>query len=171
MIRCPARHLRYALLLALALSASGCGALPGERQVKQFLGLEQPFAHNDVPPPPSPSAYVLQLGMSQTHRIVVRARPGRPQYEVTDPQVIAAVITVLRAGPLTTAAADAGTAQEPLQLDFIAGPPDRVVSAHYNPRSQILQLSNVPAAAWPDHAVGRYTMAPGFGAALLDILE
>ena len=113
----------------------------------------------------SPSAYVLQLGMGQTHRIVVHAQPGG-QYQITDPQVIQAVLGVLRAGSRAAAPPGAEAPPGPLQLDFIAGAPERTVTAHYNPQRQALQLYNVPTPAWPDHAVGTYTLTPTFGAAL-----
>jgi hypothetical protein len=162
---------QLATLLTLALSAAGCSALPSDRQVKQFLGLEKTFAHNDVPSPPSPDAYVLQLGISQTRRIVVRARPGRSQYEVTDPQVIASVVAVLRTGLRATATPGSPPLEDSLQLDFVAGPPERVVTVHYNPQTKALQLYNTPTAAWPDHVVGTYTLPQAFGTALRDALD
>lgn len=162
---------QLAATLTLALSAAGCSALPSDRQVKQFLGLERTFAHNDVPSPPSPDAYVLQLGMAQTRRIIVHRQPGHSQYEVTDPQTIVSVIAVLRAGLRATAAPGSRPLEDSLQLDFVAGPPERVVTAHYNPQTQALQLYNTPTAAWPDHAVSTYTLPAAFGTALRDALN
>jgi hypothetical protein len=162
---------RLAAVLVLMSSIAGCSALPSDRQVKQFLGLERTFAHNDVPSPPSPDAYVLQLGMGQTRRIVVHQQPGRSQHEVTDPQAIASVLAVLRAGPQAIASPASPPLEDTLQLDFVAGPPERVVTAHYNPKTQTLQIYNIPTAAWPDHAVSTYTLPPAFGTALRDALE
>lgn len=157
--------------MVLALSATGCTTLPGEYQVKQFLGLEQTFPHYDVPAPPTSAAYVLQLGMGQTRRIIVRAQPGAQQYEVSDPLTIQAVLGVLRAGSLATVPASLQNPQAPVQLDFVIGSPERTVTAHYNPANQTLQLYNVSTPAWPDHAVGAYTVSPAFGAALLEALQ
>jgi hypothetical protein len=163
--------LQLATLLTIALTAAGCSALPSDRQVRQFLGLERTFAHNDVPSLPSPDAYVLQLGVAQTRRVIVHRQPGRSQYEVTDPQVIASVIAVLRAGPRAIASPGSPLLDDTLQLDFVAGPPEHVVTAHYNPQTQTLQLYNTPTAAWPDHAVSTYTLPHAFGTALRDALE
>jgi hypothetical protein len=163
--------LQLATLLTLVLSTAGCSALPSDRQVRQFLGLERTFAHNDVPSPPSPDAYVLQLGMAQTRRIIVHRQPGRSQYEVTDPRAIASVIAVLRAGSRAIASPGSPPLDDSLQLDFVAGPPQRVVTAHYNPQTQALQLYNTPTAAWPDHAVSTYTLPQAFGTVLRDALE
>jgi hypothetical protein len=116
-------------------------------------------------------AYVLQLGMAQTRRIIVHRQPGRSQYEVTDPQPIASVIAVLRARSRAIASSGSPPLDASLQLDFVAGPPERVVTAHYNPQTQALQLYNTPTAAWPDHAVSTYTLPPAFGTALRDALE
>lgn len=159
-----------AALLVAALGATACAELPGARQARQFLGLERPFPHNDVPPPPSPGAYALQFGMGQTQRIVVRAGAGGAPFEITDPQAIGAVLAVLRAGPHASAPPGAAIPQAPLRLDFIAGPPERTVTAHFSPGASTLQLYNTPTPAWPDHAVGVYPLTPAFGAALLDAL-
>lgn len=162
---------QLATLLSLALGAGGCSALPNDRQVRQFLGLEQTFAHNDVPSPPSPDAYVLQLGMSQTRRIIIHRQPGRSPYEVTEPRAIASVIVVLRAGSRASALEGSPPLQGSLQLDFVTGPPERVVTAHFNPQTQTLQLYNTPTAAWPDHVVSTYSLPQAFGTALRDALE
>ncbi len=148
---------------------TACASLPGERQVRRFLGLERTFAHNDLPAPPTPSAYVVQLAMSRTQRIVVREPSGR-QFEVTDPRAIQEVLGVLRAGPHLAGAPGAAEPVNRLQLEFIIGPPPRTVTAHYNAASDTLQLYNVPTEAWPDHIVGTYPVAPGFGAALAEAL-
>jgi hypothetical protein len=169
------RHRRMlvqlATLFTLALSVAGCSTLPSDRQVRQFLGLERTFAHNDVPSPPSPGAYALQLGLAQTRRIVVQRQPGRAQYEVTDPQVIASAVAVLRAGSRAAAPDESPPLQGTLQLDFVAGPPERVVTAHYNPQTRRLQLYNTPTEAWPDHVVSTYALPPTFGTALRDALD
>lgn len=164
------RHILHSALLAVALGTAGCAALPAERQVKQFLGLERAFPHNDVPAPPSPGAYAVQLGMGQTRRIVVHPGAGATPYDIADPQAIGAVLAVLRAGPRASAPAGAAAPQGPLRLDFVAGAPERTVTAHFNPGSATLQLYNTPTPAWPDHVVGTYHVTPAFGAALLAAL-
>jgi hypothetical protein len=166
-----ASHAPHVLLMSLVLlSLTACTALPSERQVKQFLGLERVFGHNDVPAPPTPSAFVLQSGMGQTKRIVIRSQQSAVLGEVTDPQAIQAVLGVFRSGAATRFAGDTDVRQAPFQLDFLMGAPERLVTAHYNPASQTLQLYNLPTAAWPDHAVASYTMTPAFGAALQQAL-
>jgi hypothetical protein len=153
------------VLVALLLSTA-CASLPSDRQVKQFLGLEEALAHNDVPAPPTPGTFVLQFGMGQTKRIVIRGQKNAVLGEVTDPQHIQAILGVLRTGTVTHVAGSTAAPQAPLQLDFAIGSPEHLVTAHYNPANNILQMYNVPTPAWPDHAVASYAMTPAFGAAL-----
>lgn len=169
--RLPQLIVRLLVGGALLLGTSACASVPNEQQVKQFLGLERSFAHNDIPAPPTPSAYILQLGMSQTQRLVVREAQNAKQYEITDPRTIQEVLHVLRTGSTSLTTNDGLTPASALQLDFIAGSPERIVTAHYNPASGMLQLYNIPTPAWPDHAVATYAVTPTFGAALLHVLR
>jgi hypothetical protein len=160
------RYVLTALVLVTLLITTACAAVPGEGRVKQFLGLEQSFAHNDVPAPPTSGAFVLQFGMGQTKRIVIRGQKDAVLGEVTDPRAVQAVLAVFRSGTTTRFAGNADVQQAPFQLDFLIDTPERLVTAHYNPASHTLQLYNLPTAAWPDHAVASYAMTPAFGAAL-----
>lgn len=162
---------RIVLLVLLATLLSACAALPDQRQLKQLLGLEQPFPHKDVPAPASPNAFAMQFGLGQTHRIVVSVQQQQLKYEITDPQAIHTLVSVLRAGAQASAPPDAPLPQAPLQLTFLIGAPERTITAHYNPTTNVLHIYNVPIAAWPDHAVAVYTLTPAFGAALQAALD
>ena len=168
---CIRRYSLTTIIFVALLVTTACASVPDERQVKQFLGLEQSFAHNDVPAPPTPGAFVLQFGMGQTKRIVIRGQKNAVLGEVADPRAIQAVLKVLRSGTATRFAGSADVSNSPLQLDFVIGSPEHLVTAHYNPASHTLQLYNLPTAAWPDHAVASYAMTPAFGAALQAALD
>ncbi len=158
--------IRFFMFILIASLTTACGTLPDQRQIKQFLGLEQPFAHKDISPPPSPGAFAMQFGMGQTERILVSVAQSNIKYEIDDPQHIHTVVNVLRAGAQASAPEAAVLPQHPIQLSFLIGPPEHIVTAHYNPSTQVLHIYNIPSAAWPDHAVAVYTLTPAFGAAL-----
>lgn len=166
------KRLCVTLLLVLAgLGMTGCASLPDQRQVKRFLGLEQPFAHNDIPAPATPGGYVSLFGMGQTDHILVSMQQGAVKYELSDAQAIHKIVTIIRTASQANTAASTSSTQQPIQLTFLIGSPQRSVSAYYIPATQALHLYNIPTASWPDHAVAVYTVAPDFGAALLSALD
>jgi hypothetical protein len=168
-----AHRVPYSLLVLLSvlLATTGCTSTGHEQAVRQFLGLEQTFPHNDIPPPPTPAGFAMLLGLGQTQRITVRDLAGNQEQHITDAQAVAQVIAVLRRGaqaqPRTT---EAHTPTETLQLHLTLGPPQREVTVVYKPSNGSLVLFNVPVAAWPDHVVGTYTVPDSFGAALTEAL-
>ena len=157
-------------LLLLIFSVAACGSLPDERQIQRFFGLERTFAHTDMPAPPTVGGYVLRLEMGQTQRIDVREPVSGQHTQISDPHTIQAILRLLRLGTAAVPSTAATLPAIPLQLDFIIGPSERVVTARYDPVKGMLQLYNVPTAAWPDHIVTSYPVAPEFGPTLRALL-
>lgn len=149
---------------AVLLILTGCGVIPDQHAIRQALGLERPFAHYDVPAPPTPAGFVLALALNQTDAIDYHdARVGM-QGTITDPRAIERVITALSGAP--RAGARRSAAVHALTLQFQLSRPERIVIVSYNPNQDTLVMYNIPNPAWPEHIVATYSVPPGFGAEL-----
>jgi hypothetical protein len=164
-------------LVALSICGlliTGCAPVTGDavRDARRMLGLEPtPLMHTDQPAPPTIDGFVQITGMAQARRLEFQdPHTGRTQV-ITNTQTIWQFVSLLTTPPQQiTADPMRPGPRDPFKVTIVAGSPERIMTADYNPATATLLLHNTPDAHWRLHYVGSYTVPSAFGSALFATL-
>lgn len=174
--RCAVRQVLLLPVLVLLVAGVACdrgGVPPPTNSTTPPSPQAAPtFGPQGERTPPTLQDYVQQADLAAVSRIEFVDPRTQETRVITHERTIRRIIDLFRT---TVPPADTTPSGRQVERSFllVLSAPDqgRVVSAEYHPRTQHLQLANVPNGMWPVKLTGQYNVPPNFGQALFTILE